>query len=100
MAQIVEKIISPSTAFSDVLQQGLEDEAAGKDGCEEDLEEDTDSLDERVATVPEDVSRPLLGEDLLAVHVANKLLLVELYGESQTGIFHRGGVPQEVRCPC
>ena len=100
MAQIVEQIISPSTAFSEVLQQGLEDEAAGKDGCEDDLEEDTESLEERLAAIPENISGPLLGQDLLAVHVADKLLLVELYGESQTGIFHRGGVPQQVRGPC
>ena len=82
LAQIVEETIPSSTAFSDVLQQRLEDEAAGKDWCEDDLEEDTDSLDDRVAAIPEYVSRPLLGEDLLAVHVAHKLLLIELYGES------------------
>ena len=76
------------------------DVAAGQEGSQHHLEEDEESLEERLAAVPENISRPLLGEDLLAVHVADKLLLIELYGQSQAGIFHRGRVPQQVRGPC
>ena len=89
-------IIAP-TGLVKVLQARLGGMARREDGSHHHLEEDEDSLDERMSSVPENVAGPLLGQDLLAVHVAHKLLLIELYGQPQSGIFHGGRIPQQVR---
>ena len=95
--EIIEEFISPPTAFCDVLQQSFEDKAKDIEWSQEHLEDDEESLDERMSSVPENVAGPLLGQDLLAVHVTHKLLLIEFYGQPQSRIFHRGRVPQHMR---
>ena len=68
--------------FSDIFYNTLSNMAKSKNWSEEYLKKDVDDLDPKGVAMPRSVPNPLLGQDLLAIHVANKFFLIDLHSKA------------------
>ena len=68
--------------FGDIFYNTLSNMAQSKNWSEEYLKEDVDDLDPKGVAMPRSVPNPLLGQNLLTIHVANKLFLVNFHSKA------------------